>query len=56
MEKEKRRALIASARGNLRESDMREFMKLLDGDYRDDEAALRGFIWGCIEGEEHNCL
>lgn len=56
MEAELRRELVAAAQGNLSATDLATFMTLIDGDYRDDEAALRGFIWACIEGEEHNCL
>lgn len=47
-----RQELIAAANSNLKNHDCVDFMNLIDGDYKNDEPALRGFIWNCIEGYE----
>lgn len=44
-----RSVLVGEAKANLRPGQMEEFLRLLDGDYRNDEEALRGFIWNATE-------
>ena len=36
----------------MKEIDVPKFVDLINGDYHDDEDALRGYIWDMLEGYE----
>ncbi len=52
MTTEEREELRSAARANLAGASMREALRLIDEDYKDDPDAVRGFIWE--EAEIHS--